>query len=125
MPGAIRDVAGARRPGGPPRVNDVAPRALARDHSHAGAIDSSIEPSVEPYTYRRPLDRRGVLIATGVATIVGAAAFYLARVFLERTPLELATDGGNGAGRDALDRPDRGQLARGDRRTNVHRRTAR
>lgn len=39
------------------------------------------------YTIRRPLDARGYLTAAGIGLAAGLAAFYLATVALERTPL--------------------------------------
>ncbi len=40
------------------------------------------------YYYRRPLTLREMLPAVGVGLGVGVAAFYVARLMLERTPLE-------------------------------------
>lgn len=40
------------------------------------------------YVYRRKLDAREVLPALGVGVGVGAVAFYLAYLFLQRTPLD-------------------------------------
>lgn len=42
---------------------------------------------LEGYVYRRPLSARELLPALGVAVVTGAAAFYVTRLFLERTPL--------------------------------------
>ena len=39
------------------------------------------------YTYRRPLDGRELLPAVGVGIAAGLAAFYVARLFIQRTPL--------------------------------------
>ena len=39
------------------------------------------------YVYRRPLAGRELLPAIGVGVAAGLAAFYVARLFLERTPL--------------------------------------
>jgi hypothetical protein len=39
------------------------------------------------YVYRRPLEGRELLPAIGVGVAAGLAAFYVARLFLERTPL--------------------------------------
>ena len=39
------------------------------------------------YYYRRELDARETLTAAGIAVGAGLAAFYLARVLLQRTPL--------------------------------------
>jgi hypothetical protein len=40
------------------------------------------------YYYRRPLDARDFLPAVGVAVGAGLAAFYVAYVLLQRTPLK-------------------------------------
>jgi hypothetical protein len=37
--------------------------------------------------YRRPLSGRELLPAIGVGVVAGFAAFYVARLFAERTPL--------------------------------------
>jgi hypothetical protein len=42
---------------------------------------------VSTYVYRRPLAARELLPAVGVGVGVGLAAFYIARVLLQRTPL--------------------------------------
>jgi hypothetical protein len=42
---------------------------------------------VTHYVYRRPLDARELLPALGVGVGVGLAAFYIARLLLQRTPL--------------------------------------
>ncbi|HEY0971456.1 MAG TPA: hypothetical protein VGE02_10870 [Gemmatimonadales bacterium] len=39
------------------------------------------------YVYRRRLEPRELLPAVGAAVGVGLAAFYVARLFLQRTPL--------------------------------------
>ena len=44
------------------------------------------------YHYRRALTLPEMLPAIGVAVGVGAAAFYVARLFLQRTPLVPASD---------------------------------
>jgi hypothetical protein len=43
------------------------------------------------YVYRRTLDARELLPALGVGVGVGAIAFYLAYLFLQRTPLDPGT----------------------------------
>jgi len=43
------------------------------------------------YVYRRPLSAREILPALGVGVGVGAVAFYLAYLFLQRTPLDPGT----------------------------------
>ena len=54
---------------------------------------SSTAPTSRPtarlagYVYRRPLEGRELLPAIGVGVAAGLAAFYVARLFLERTPL--------------------------------------
>ena len=45
------------------------------------------------YTYRRELSLEELLPAVGVGIGIGALAFYVAKLFIERTPLE----GGAGA----------------------------
>ncbi|HEU4629711.1 MAG TPA: hypothetical protein VFS08_08185 [Gemmatimonadaceae bacterium] len=47
-------------------------------------------PPSTPYTYRRHLAPSELLPAVGVALGVGAAAFYVAWVFLQRTPLDIS-----------------------------------
>ena len=42
---------------------------------------------VPEYVYRRRLEPRELLPAVGAAVGVGLAAFYVARLFLQRTPL--------------------------------------
>jgi hypothetical protein len=39
------------------------------------------------YYYRRELDPRETLTAAGIAVGAGLAAFYLARIMLQRTPI--------------------------------------
>ncbi|MDQ2666147.1 MAG: hypothetical protein M3Z05_09070 [Gemmatimonadota bacterium] len=42
---------------------------------------------LDHYVYRRPLDARELIPAIGAGIVTGLAAFYVARLFLERTPL--------------------------------------
>jgi hypothetical protein len=42
---------------------------------------------LDGYVYRRRLDTRELIPAIGAGIAVGLAAFYVARLFLERTPL--------------------------------------
>jgi hypothetical protein len=42
---------------------------------------------LEGYVYRRPLRGSELLPAIGVGVVAGVAAFYVARLFLQRTPL--------------------------------------
>jgi hypothetical protein len=42
---------------------------------------------LDGYVYRRQLDTRELIPAIGAGIAVGLAAFYVARLFLERTPL--------------------------------------
>jgi hypothetical protein len=58
----------SRKPKAPPR----SPRPTAR---------------LEGYVYRRSLEGRELLPAIGVGVVAGLAAFYVARLFLQRTPL--------------------------------------
>ena len=56
-------------------------------------------PPATAYTYRRHLEPAELLPAAGVAVGVGLAAFYVAWVFLQRTPLDIS-----GTARDHLSR---------------------
>jgi hypothetical protein len=42
---------------------------------------------LEGYVYRRRLSHRELIPAVGAGIVTGLAAFYVARLFLERTPL--------------------------------------
>ena len=42
---------------------------------------------LDGYIYRRPLSGRELLPAVGVGVVAGLAAFYVTRLFFERTPL--------------------------------------
>ena len=42
---------------------------------------------LDGYVYRRPLEARELIPAIGAGIVTGLAAFYVARLFLERTPL--------------------------------------
>jgi hypothetical protein len=42
---------------------------------------------LDGYVYRRTLSGRELIPAIGAAVVTGLAAFYVARLFLERTPL--------------------------------------
>lgn len=42
---------------------------------------------LEGYVYRRRLSKRELLPAIGAGVATGLAAFYIAKLFLERTPL--------------------------------------
>ena len=42
---------------------------------------------LEGYVYRRPLSGSELLPAVGIGVAAGLAAFYVARLFLQRTPL--------------------------------------
>ncbi|MDB4905890.1 MAG: hypothetical protein JWO05_674 [Gemmatimonadetes bacterium] len=53
----------------------AAPRAPRRD------------PAADEYYYRRNLGMRELLPAIGIAVGAGVAAFYVARILLQRTPL--------------------------------------
>jgi hypothetical protein len=56
--------------------------------SPAGDSRSYPRPAPKPdaYTYRRPLAVRELLPAIGAGVVVGVAAFYVARILLQRTP---------------------------------------
>lgn len=45
------------------------------------------DPFAERYVYRRELSGAELLPAVGAAVAVGALAFYLARIVLQRTPM--------------------------------------
>jgi hypothetical protein len=49
--------------------------------------DPRDEPTGAEYSYRRTLSAAELLPAIGVGVAAGALAFYVARVFLQRTPL--------------------------------------
>lgn len=51
---------------------DIAPRYTTR---------------LDGYVYRRGLDARELIPAIGAGIVTGLAAFYVAKLFLERTPL--------------------------------------
>ncbi len=53
---------------------------IESDHLHSPLL-------ADEYTYRRPLTPRELVPALGVGLGVGLAAFYIARLLLERTPL--------------------------------------
>jgi hypothetical protein len=42
---------------------------------------------LDGYVYRRKLETRELIPAFGAAIVTGLAAFYVAKLFLERTPL--------------------------------------
>ena len=42
---------------------------------------------LEGYVYRRKLSGRELIPAVGAGVVTGLAAYYVARLFLERTPL--------------------------------------
>ena len=48
---------------------------------------SRLTARLEGYVYRRPLRASELLPAVGAGIVTGLAAFYVARLFLERTPL--------------------------------------
>lgn len=47
-------------------------------------------PPAAEYVYRRDLETAELLPAMGVGLGVGLAAFYVARLFLQRTPLDVS-----------------------------------
>jgi hypothetical protein len=61
-------------------------------------------PPATPYTYRRQLGVRELLPAVGAAVGAGLVAFYVAAVFLQRTPLDIS-----GTRRDHLSRGPTGE----------------
>ncbi|MDB4883094.1 MAG: hypothetical protein JWL95_1860 [Gemmatimonadetes bacterium] len=42
---------------------------------------------LDGYVYRRPLNGSELLPALGIGVVAGLAAFYVARLFIQRTPL--------------------------------------
>lgn len=54
-----------------------------------GDMDSRVHRRREPatYVYRRELELTELLPAVGAAVATGLAAFYIARILLQRTPL--------------------------------------
>ena len=56
---------------------------MPRSHEDAPRLTTRLE----GYVYRRPLSGRELVPAIGAAIVTGAAAFYLTRLFLQRTPL--------------------------------------
>jgi hypothetical protein len=56
-------------------------------------------PPATAYTYRRHLEPAELLPAVGIAVGAGLAAFYVAWLFLQRTPLDIS-----GTARDHLSR---------------------
>ncbi|MBA3670749.1 MAG: hypothetical protein H0W68_01830 [Gemmatimonadaceae bacterium] len=49
---------------------------------------SQLTARLSGYVYRRPLEPRELVPAVAIGIVGGLAAFYVARLFLERTPLE-------------------------------------
>jgi hypothetical protein len=65
---------------------------------------------LEGYVYRRPLAGRELIPAIGAGVVTGLAAFYVVRLFLERTPLlpedrRIGKRGGHATGGGAGRRP--------------------
>ena len=64
---------------------------LARSPSRMSRKSRSRAPRLstrlDGYVYRRPLSGTELLPAIGVGIVAGLAAFYVARLFTERTPL--------------------------------------
>ena len=50
-----------------------------------------LDRGADDYYYRRPLSGRDLLPAIGAAVGAGLAAFYVVRVFTQRTPLVIET----------------------------------
>jgi hypothetical protein len=66
--------------------------------------DPRDEPAGAEYSYRRTLSAGELLPAIGVGVAAGVVAFYVARLFLQRTPLPPAHSRRRGANRASLDR---------------------
>lgn len=82
--------AGATRRAGASCVQLQVASLLSRQSLHMAT--SSDRPSrevarLEGYVYRRKLSNRELIPAVGAGIVTGLAAFYVARLFLERTPL--------------------------------------
>ena len=65
-----------------------------RPARHAPTMPKSEQPSRRhdadaEYSYRRPLRVREMLPAIGIGVAVGVFAFYVTRVLLQRTPIEV------------------------------------
>lgn len=82
-------------------------------------MDSRVQRRREPatYVYRRELELTELLPAVGAAVATGLAAFYIARLFLQRTPLRpegemvVASETAH-AGRRPVPAPSRGPRVR-------------
>ncbi|HET7458819.1 MAG TPA: hypothetical protein VFJ74_14315 [Gemmatimonadaceae bacterium] len=73
-----------------PRPTDV----VVRDgDAKRGAFRGSAN---DEYYYRRDLERPEVMTAVGIGVGVGVAAFYVARLLLQRTPLDRPRRGRGG-----------------------------
>ena len=82
--------AGATRRAGASCVQLQVASLLSRQSLHMAK--SSERPSrevarLEGYVYRRKLSSRELIPAVGAGIVTGLAAYYVARLFLERTPL--------------------------------------
>ena len=62
-------------------------RSPARMSRSPKARTPRLTARLDGYVYRRPLDGRELLPAIGIGVAAGVAAFYVARLFLQRTPL--------------------------------------
>ena len=73
----------------------------AKERARGGAHPPPRGTAEEEFFYRRPLGRGDLLTAAGVAVGVGVAAFYVASLLLQRTPLDTPRlgRGGRGGGR--------------------------
>ena len=58
------------------------------------------------YTFRRPLTVRELVPAIGVGIAAGLAAFYIARILVERTPLDPGARTGTGRPRPPRPSPE-------------------
>ena len=82
-------------PSGIPTSRGYDDETLAPERSFLGAHEVGMPAKSDPrdesggskYFYRRSLTMRELMPAIGVAVGVGFAAFYLARLFAQRTPL--------------------------------------
>ena len=67
--------------------SSVKPKAMSAKSDPRAERLPRVTPAGTEYFYRRALSARELLPAVGVAVGAGLVAFYLARLFFQRTPL--------------------------------------